>query len=58
MTATAELAPARPTEGASADQIPAEFGAYWRALDTPRVKRQRALTRRLLGFDLTSGSPL
>jgi hypothetical protein len=52
MSATAEVPPARPTARAPADQIPAEFEAYWRALDTPRVKRQRALARRLLGFDL------
>src|SRR5258708_21817721 len=52
MSATAAVAPARLTERAPADQIPSEFEAYWRALDTPRVKRQRALARRLLGFDL------
>jgi hypothetical protein len=47
MSATAQAPVAPPRE-----RIPAEFGAYWTALETPRVKRQRALARRLLGFDL------
>jgi hypothetical protein len=34
------------------DRLPAEFAAYWKALERPRVGRQRALARSLFGFDL------
>jgi hypothetical protein len=34
------------------DRIPTEFMAYWDALDRPRVRRQSALARRVLGFPL------
>jgi hypothetical protein len=46
MSATAE-APAPRTSR----HIPAEFAAYWQALERPGVKRQRALALRFLGFD-------
>src|SRR5947209_4448018 len=35
-----------------ADRVPAEFAPYWAALERPGVKRARAISRRLLGFDL------
>jgi hypothetical protein len=37
---------------ADAERIPTEFLPYWDALERPWVKRARALTRRVLGFDL------
>jgi hypothetical protein len=41
------------TAGAGpAERIPTEFRTYWDALERPRLRRQRALARRLLGFDL------
>ncbi|MEA2218325.1 MAG: hypothetical protein QOJ35_951, partial [Solirubrobacteraceae bacterium] len=49
-------ATASPDTAATArDRIPTEFLTYWNALDRPGVRRQRALTRRLLGFDLVPG---
>jgi hypothetical protein len=47
MSATAEATVACPVE-----PIPAEFAAYWKALDRPALKRWRPIARRLLGFDL------
>jgi hypothetical protein len=35
-----------------ADRIPAEFAAYWDALERPRIRRARALARGVLGFDV------
>jgi hypothetical protein len=47
MTAIADTA-----VGSATARIPTEFDQYWRALERPGVKRLRALTRGLLGFDL------
>jgi hypothetical protein len=46
MSATAEALAPR-----TGEHIPAEFAAYWKALEGPGVKRQRALALRLFGFD-------
>jgi len=34
------------------DRVPTEFAPYWDALERPAVKRARAASCRLLGFDL------
>jgi hypothetical protein len=41
-----------PTLAPAGDRIPSEFLTYWDALERPSVRRQRALARRLLGFDV------